>query len=48
MVRRFEEAVSAHQEAVAIFRETGDRHREARALDNLGQAAGAVETKKNK
>jgi hypothetical protein len=34
-VRRFEEAITAHQDAAAIFRETGDRHREGIALDNL-------------
>ena len=37
-VRRFEEAISAHQDAAAIYRETGDRHREGEALDNLGVA----------
>ena len=37
-VRRFEEAISAHQDAAAIFRETGDRHREGLALTNLGNA----------
>jgi tetratricopeptide (TPR) repeat protein len=37
-VRRFEEAVSAHQDAAAIYRETGDRHREGAALNNLGNA----------
>ena len=37
-VRRFEEAVSAHQDAVAIYRETGDRHGEGMALNNLGTA----------
>ena len=35
-VRRFEEAITAHQDAAAIFRETGDRHGEGMALDNLG------------
>ena len=35
-VRRFEEAISAHQDAAAIFRETGDRHGEGLALNNLG------------
>ena len=34
-VRRFEEAITAHQDAVAIYRETGDRHREGIALGNL-------------
>ena len=37
-VRRFEEAIRAHQDAAAIFRETGDRHREGMALNNLGLA----------
>ena len=37
-MRRFEEAISAHQDAAAIFRETGDRHSEGQALDNLGDA----------
>ena len=37
-MRRFEEAITAHQDAAAIFRETGDRHGEGRALDNLGIA----------
>ena len=37
-VRRFEEAISAHRDAAAIFRETGDRRREGRALNNLGLA----------
>ncbi len=32
---RFEEAITAHQELLAICRETGDRHREGGAL-NLG------------
>ena len=27
-VRRFEEAITAHQDAAAIYRETGDRHGE--------------------
>ena len=35
---RFEEAISAHQDAAAIFRETGDRHGEGQALNNLGLA----------
>jgi Tetratricopeptide repeat len=34
-VRRFEEAITAHQDAAAIYRETGDRHREGTALNNL-------------
>ena len=37
-VRRFEEAISAHQDAAAIFRETGDRHGEGMAIGNLGLA----------
>jgi len=37
-VRRFEEAITAHQDAAAIFRETGDRHGEGLALTNLGAA----------
>jgi tetratricopeptide (TPR) repeat protein len=35
-VGRFEEAVSACQDAAAIFRETGDRHSEGLALVGLG------------
>ena len=34
-VRRFEEAITAHQDAAAIYRETGDRYGEVIALDNL-------------
>jgi tetratricopeptide (TPR) repeat protein len=37
-LRRFEEAITTHQDAAAIFRETGDRHGEGMALDNLGVA----------
>ena len=37
-VERFEEAITAHREAAAIFRETGDRHREGVALANLEAA----------
>jgi hypothetical protein len=37
-VRRFEEAITACQDAAAIFRETGDRHREGTALGNLKAA----------
>ena len=37
-VRRFEEAITAHQDAAAIYRETGDRHGEGMALNNLGVA----------
>jgi len=29
-------AIAAHRDAAAIFRETRDRHREGRALNNLG------------
>jgi len=39
-VGRVEEAITAHQDAAAIFRETGDRHGEGRALGNLGLALG--------
>ena len=35
---RFEEAITAYQDAAAIFRETGDRHGEGIALNNLGMA----------
>ncbi len=37
-MRRFDEAITAHQDAAAIFRETGDRHSEGMALGNLGLA----------
>ena len=37
-VRRFEEAITAYQDAAAIYRETGDRHGEGMALNNLGLA----------
>ena len=37
-VGRVEEAITAHQDAAAIFRETGDRRREAMARNNLGIA----------
>jgi tetratricopeptide (TPR) repeat protein len=37
-VRRFEEAITACQDAAAIYRDTSDRHREAMALGNLGLA----------
>jgi spore cortex formation protein SpoVR/YcgB (stage V sporulation) len=37
-VRRVEDAITAHQDAVAIYRETGDRHSEGIALNNLGLA----------
>ena len=38
LVDRHEEAVTAHQDAAAIYRETGDRHGEGGALINLGAA----------
>jgi hypothetical protein len=34
-MRRFAEAIRAHQEAIAIFQETGDRHGEDAAAKNL-------------
>ena len=37
-VRRFDEAITAHQRALALFTELGDRHREGMALDNFGSA----------
>ncbi|MBB5085246.1 tetratricopeptide repeat protein [Nonomuraea endophytica] len=37
-VRRFEEAIAAHEQATAIHREVGDRHAEGRALNNVGIA----------
>ena len=37
-VGRFEEAIGVGQNVAAIFRETGDRHGEALALNNLGLA----------
>jgi tetratricopeptide (TPR) repeat protein len=37
-VRRFDEAIIAHQDAVAIYLETGDRTGEGDALNNLGVA----------
>jgi Tetratricopeptide repeat len=37
-VRRFEEATTAHQDAATICRDTGDRHGEGMALNNLGLA----------
>jgi tetratricopeptide (TPR) repeat protein len=36
--RRFEEAITALQDAATIFRETGDRHLEGHAVGNLGPA----------
>jgi tetratricopeptide (TPR) repeat protein len=41
-VRRIDEAITAHQDAAAIFQETGDRHGEGRALNNLGLALRGV------
>ena len=41
-MRRFDEAITAYQDAVAIFRETGDRQGEGIALGNLGLALRAV------
>ena len=35
---RMEEAITSYRDAVAIFRETGDRHGEGRAVGNLGIA----------
>ena len=35
-VRRFEEAITAHQDAAAIFREADDRYREGGVLNYLG------------
>jgi tetratricopeptide (TPR) repeat protein len=37
-VRRFKEAITAHQDAATIYRDTTDRHREGNALNNLGNA----------
>ena len=34
-VRRFDEAITACQDAAAIYRETGDRHREDITVNNL-------------
>jgi hypothetical protein len=47
-VGRFEEAISAHQDAAAIYRETGDRHGENIALRNVdaGQAAQATDSER--
>ncbi|MGH3228900.1 MAG: tetratricopeptide repeat protein [Streptosporangiaceae bacterium] len=41
-VGRAEQAITAHQDAAAIFRDTGDRQGETRALANLGLALHAV------
>jgi hypothetical protein len=40
-VRRFEEAITAHQDAAAICRETGDGHLEGNVLANLERARAA-------
>ena len=40
-LERFEEAITAHQDAAAIFRETGDRHSEGITLANLEAARAA-------
>jgi len=40
-MRRFEEAITAHQDAAAIYRETGDRHREGITVNNLETARAA-------
>jgi tetratricopeptide (TPR) repeat protein len=37
-LRRFEEAITALQDAAAIYREVGDLHGEATALNNLAWA----------
>ena len=37
-LRRYDEAVTAHQDAAAIFRQVGDRHGEGNVLNNLGLA----------
>jgi hypothetical protein len=37
-MRRFDEAIEAHQQAAAIFCELGDCHGEAEALRDLGTA----------
>jgi hypothetical protein len=42
-VRRFDEAITAWQDTAAIYRETGDRHGEDNALENLDGAQAARE-----
>jgi hypothetical protein len=37
-VRRFKEAITAHQDAAAIYREAGAQRREGMTLNNLGLA----------
>ena len=39
--RRFDEAITACQDAAAIFRETGDEHNERIAVGNLEAARAA-------
>ena len=39
-MRRFDEAITAHQRAAALFAELGDRHDEAVTLGNLGLGLG--------
>lgn len=41
-LRRYDEAITAHQRAIAMYRETSDRHRESTALNNLGLTLQAV------
>ncbi|HEX6685783.1 MAG TPA: tetratricopeptide repeat protein [Candidatus Limnocylindrales bacterium] len=41
-VRRFDEAVTAHQQAIEFHRATGDRHDEGMALTELGNALAGV------
>jgi hypothetical protein len=40
-VRQFDEAITACQDAAAIFRETGDEYNEGVALENLQRARAA-------
>ncbi len=42
-VRRFDEAITVHRHAGDLFRQIGDRHGEAQAWTNLGNALGEVE-----
>ena len=41
--RRFDEAITSHHEAAQIFRDTGDRHGEGKALGNIGIALQEVQ-----
>ena len=41
-LRRFEEAIACYQDALAIFRQTGDRRRGGLTLTNLGVAYGGL------